>query len=54
VGAQNAEIGIRLRLLRKEANAEATNVITAAGRHEYGVEVAQADRAVVLENLPLN
>ena len=51
VGAEDAELGVVLRLLGHVPDAETANVVVAAGRDQHRVEVAQADRAVVLEHL---
>lgn len=53
MGAENFEIGITLSLLGHVAYAKAANVVIAAAGDEDGVEVAQTNGTVVLEDLAL-
>ena len=54
MGARDAVVGVLLGPPGHVANAKPANVVVAARGHEDRVEVAQADRAVVLEHLALD
>lgn len=52
VRTENLELFVVLGFLSQVADAEPTDVVLAAARNKDGVEVAETDGAIVLENLP--
>ena len=53
VRARDLVVRIIVCFLSQIADAEAADVVLAAGRDEDGTEVSQADRTVILHNIPL-